>query len=181
LSIKITKKPFISDFDKLASACEREKFENYARNLGIDHLNISKHMTDLNSDIILKAALLKEEKCLIRFYAVSGFDMAARDVGSASDTYLRLECNNTIFNERDIYQLDEPNPDFYKCYDFEGTFPGSSPLKIEVWDYDMIFGDDLVGTSYIDLEDRYFSLDWAAIKDKPIEERQLYHPSTKMS
>jgi len=45
----------------------------------------------------------------------------------------------------------------------------------------MIFGDELIGTSYVDLEDRYFSLDWVAIKDKPVEYRQLYHPSSKMS
>jgi hypothetical protein len=107
--------------------------------------------------------------------------MASRDNGSPSDTFLKLECNNVKVNERDIYQLDEPNPDFYKMYDFEGTFPGSSPLKIEVWDYDMIFGDEIIGTTYIDLEDRYFSLDWVAIKDKPIEYRQLYHPSSNMS
>ena len=124
------KKPFAQNFDLLSSAIEREKFEQYARKLGIDHLNISKHMTDLNSDVILKAALLKEENCIIRFYAVSGFDMSSRDNGGHSDTFLTLECNGQKVNERDIYQLDEPNPDFYKCYDFMGIFPGSSPLKI---------------------------------------------------
>jgi hypothetical protein len=44
----------------------------------------------------------------------------------------------------------------------------------------MIFGDELVGTTYIDLEDRYFTLDWMAMKDKPIEYRSLYHPSSNM-
>ena len=86
--------------------------------------------------------------------------MASRDNGSASDTYLVVKCNNKEYNERDNYQLDEPNPDFFKVYDFEGTFPGSSPLQIEVWDYDMIFGDELVGTSSIDVEDRFFSVEW---------------------
>ena len=66
-------------------------------------------------------------------------------------------------------------------YDFEGHFPGSSPLIIECWDYDMVFGDELIGTSVLDLEDRYFSIDWTALEAKPIEYRQLYHPSSAMS
>lgn len=44
-----------------------------------------------------------------------------------------------------------------------------------------MFGDELVGTSLLDLEDRYFTLDWMALKEKPVEYRQLYHPSSKMS
>ena len=54
-------------------------------------------------------------------------------------------------------------------------------MKIEVWDFDMIFGDDLVGTTIIDLEDRYFTLDWMGLSEKPIEYRQMYHPSSNMS
>jgi hypothetical protein len=56
--------------------------------------------------------------------------------------------------------LDEANPKFHKYYDFEGVFPGSSPVQIDVWDYDDIFGDDLIGTTWVDVEDRYFSLEW---------------------
>ena len=162
----------------MSDPTEREMFENKLRELGAEHLNISKALTNLNSDEILKAALLKTEKCVIRFYAVKGENMASRDNGSPSDTYLRLECNGKVYNEREIYQLDEPNPKFYKMYDFEGLFPGSSPLKIQVWDYDAIFGDELIGTSMLDLEDRYFTLDWVALKDKPIEKRDLSHPSS---
>jgi hypothetical protein len=58
-----------------------------------------------------------------------------------------------------------------KHYDFEGTFPGSSPLQVDVWDYDEIFGDDLIGTTLVDLEDRYFSMEWNALEAKPIEYR----------
>ena len=56
--------------------------------------------------------------------------------------------------------MDEANPKFHKYYDFEGVFPGSSPVQIDVLDYDDIFGDDLIGTTWVDVEDRYFSLEW---------------------
>jgi Ca2+-dependent lipid-binding protein len=108
---------------------------------------------------------------MIKVYMVSAFALSSRDNGSASDPFLIMECNGKKVNERDIYQLDNSEPDFYKCYEFEGTFPGTSPLVIEVMDYDMVFGDDLIGTTVVDLEDRYFSLEWNAMVDKPIEYR----------
>lgn len=89
--------------------------------------------------------------------------------------------NRDLVNERDSYQKDEPNPNFHRHYDFEASFPGCSPLKLQIWDYDSIFGDDLIGETIIDVEDRFFSPEWESIKEKPVEYRQLYHPSTKVS
>jgi hypothetical protein len=43
----------------------------------------------------------------------------------------------------------------------------------------MLFGDDLIGETLIDLEDRYFSSDWNAMPMKPIEYRNLYHPCSQ--
>lgn len=67
--------------------------------------------------------------------------------------------------------MDEPCPKFFKSYEFEGTFPGCAPIEIEVWDYDDIFGDDMIGKTVIDLEDRFFTYDWRSLEDKPVEER----------
>lgn len=38
-------------------------------------------------------------------------------------------------------------------------------------DYDDLFGDDLIGTTWVDLEDRYFLAEWRALADKPVEFR----------
>lgn len=61
------------------------------------------------------------------------------------------------------------------------TFPGTKPLVIQCYDYDDLFGDDLIGTTVIDLDDRFFTPEWAAMEEKPVEQRQLYHPSTMLS
>lgn len=49
-------------------------------------------------------------------------------------------------------------------------------LKIEVWDYNPIFKDELIGETSVDLEDRYFNNDWQNLRFKPIETRKLSHP-----
>lgn len=66
-------------------------------------------------------------------------------------------------------------------FEFNVQFPGTQPLIIESYDYDILFGDDLIGRTVIDLDDRYFSNEWQAINDKPIEYRELYHESTSLA
>ena len=115
--------------------------------------------------------LLHQQKCTIKVYIIDAFNLSSRDNGSESDPYLILNCGNRTYNEKENYQQDQPNPEFYKCYQFEGTFPGTAPLVIKLMDFDDIFGDDLIGETVIDLEDRYFSSEWQCIKNKPIEYR----------
>ena len=54
--------------------------------------------------------------------------------------------------------------------------PGASILKIQAWDYDPLFSDELIGETVIDIEDRYYDYKWQEITDKPIEIRPLMHP-----
>jgi len=42
-------------------------------------------------------------------------------------------------------------------FEFDVAFPMDSWLEIEVWDYDMMSADDIIGTTSIDLENRLFS------------------------
>lgn len=91
---------------------------------------------------------------------ISAYDLASRDNGGFSDPYLKISLGNKTYDECKNYIEDEPNPEFYKYYDFEATFPGCPPLVIEVMDYDLLFGDESIGVTSIDLEDRFFSPEW---------------------
>ena len=44
-----------------------------------------------------------------------------------------------------------------------------------------MFGDDLIGETVVDLDDRFFCPDWQSIEEKPVEYRQLRHPSSSVS
>lgn len=74
--------------------------------------------------------------------------------------------------------MDQPNPKFFKHFDFDVEFPGAPPLVIQAYDYDDLFGDDMIGETVVDLDDRFFSPEWQSIKEKPVEYRELKHPSS---
>ena len=115
--------------------------------LGVGHLQVTKHLADFYSEELLSKMLLSCQKCLIRVYLISAFNLSSRDNGSESDSYFILSCGNKVYNERSNYQENQPNPEIYKCFEFEGTFPGCAPLVIKAMDYDDIFGDDVIGTT----------------------------------
>jgi Ca2+-dependent lipid-binding protein len=149
--------------------------------LGVAHLDITKHLANMNAADTLKRLLLGQNKCIVRLYVISAYDLSSRDNGSDSDPYLNIIIGNKVFNDRANYLEDEANPDFYKVFEFEAVFPGCPLLNVQIYDYDDLFGDDLIGETKIDLEDRFFSPEWQSIRDKPIEYRQLYHQSSSIS
>lgn len=53
-------------------------------------------------------------------------------------------------------------------------------LNIDCMDYDDLFGDDLIGRTQVDLEDRFFLAEWQALKNVPVETRSLYHPCSAL-
>ena len=44
-----------------------------------------------------------------------------------------------------------------------------------------MFKDEIVGSTIIDLEDRFYDKRWRQFKNKPIETRLLYHPDYEQS
>ena len=140
-----------------------------------------KFFIDSSFESILIKQLSSPQDCLVRLYLLEGFDFASRDMGSFSDPYMIVKCGKTVHNMRDKYQLDEPNPKIHQVFEFNCRFPGTSPLEIEAYDYDDLFGDDLIGRTVLDLDDRFFSPEWRGLLDKPIEYRELYHPSTSLA
>lgn len=107
--------------------------------------------------------LLNAKRCVVRTYILGAFNLAQRDNDSPSDPYFVLKLGDQKFNDRENYIEDEPNPQIYKKVNFEAVFPGCPQLKVEMWDYDLLFGDDMIGETVIDLEDRYFSADWQSL------------------
>lgn len=96
-------KNFKLDLDKLETIEGREELEDEMEPLGIRHLKITKILADIQSDVILQKLLLQTAQSIVRVYCISGYDMASRDIGGASDPYIKISCGNEEFSERDNY------------------------------------------------------------------------------
>lgn len=157
-------KDFNLDIDKLATQEGRMEMRKSMEPLNVNHLGVIKKLASIQSDVILKNLLKVPERQIVRFYAVSGYNFASRDMGGFSDPYLKIKLGNKIVSDRENYQLDNPAPTFYKHWDFEAVFPGCPLFTVYAMDHDLLFGDDLIGSTDVDLEDRFFLAEWRAIR-----------------
>lgn len=132
--------------------------------LGLDKLKILKHVSNFDYQEELCQAMMSKQKCIIWVYVLGAENLVSKDSGKgleqASDPYLKIKINGEQVDERANHLTDETNPEFNKMYEFSSNFPGCSPLTIQVWDFDAHFGDDFIGETVIDLEDRFFSTEW---------------------
>ncbi|KAJ8599899.1 hypothetical protein CTAYLR_002819 [Chrysophaeum taylorii] len=138
--------------------------------------------------------LLKPRGYKIRLYVIRGIGLTPMDPGfmgrpGKSDPYLRVELGKTKFDDRKNYVPDATDVDLYKVVELNTELPGGSQLVVDLLDYDDIgLSDDLIGSTTIDLEDRWFLKRWRAIGKekrcdklgamrfdvKPLERRGLY-------
>jgi Ca2+-dependent lipid-binding protein len=77
-----------------------------------------------------------------------------------SDPYLKVSAGKFTFDDRKNAVFDTKNPYFYKCITIQTELPGISQLKIELTDYNTFGSDKIIGTTCIDLEDRFFDGRW---------------------
>ena len=169
---------YYGKFKGLIRIVEKEKQLEYEREIkkSQDQGDIDK-MKNLNKYENLQKKLITRNSVVVRIYILELNELAKKDLLSESDPYIKILINEKeVINERKNFQEDQKNCKWYKHYDIPVEIPGSSTLTLEVWDWDEILSDDLIGTTTIDLEDRYYNEDWQKMKYKPIEFRPLLHP-----
>ncbi|XP_055886227.1 otoferlin-like isoform X5 [Biomphalaria glabrata] len=96
-------------------------------------------------------------KVLVRVYIVKANDLHPADINGKADPYLVIRLGSKSQNDKDNYISKQLNPVFGKCFEFEATFPMESLLTVQVYDWDLIGVDDLIGETKLDLENRYYS------------------------
>ena len=61
------------------------------------------------------------------------------------------KCGKAVFRRENSFLFD------FRCFEFEATFPQDSVLNVQVYDWDLLGSDDLIGETRIDLENRFYS------------------------
>ncbi|XP_069388583.1 fer-1-like protein 6 isoform X2 [Paralichthys olivaceus] len=94
---------------------------------------------------------------LIRVYIVSASNLHPSDPDGKADPYIVLRLGKNEIKDRDNYIPKQLNPVFGRSFEMQATFPQDSLLSLLIYDYDMVGGDDLIGETRIDLENRFYS------------------------
>nr|CAB3264595.1 otoferlin [Phallusia mammillata] len=94
---------------------------------------------------------------LVRVYIIRATDLHPTDPNGKADPYVVITLGNEKMNDKENYISKQLNPIFGKTFDFEATFPMESALTVQVFDWDLLSADDLIGETKIDLENRFYS------------------------
>ncbi|CAH0547392.1 unnamed protein product, partial [Brassicogethes aeneus] len=96
-------------------------------------------------------------KFVARIYVVQALNLRPKDVLGTADPYIRVIFNKEVVEDKQIYIANKSNPIFGRCFEFQGTFPEDNTVTIEVWDWDRLSKDDLIGKTVIDIENRFYT------------------------
>ncbi|XP_066151146.1 otoferlin [Euwallacea fornicatus] len=94
---------------------------------------------------------------ILRVYCVRAIHLRPKDLNGTSDSYLQLKFGRKLVCDRKNYVPRDVNPIFGRCFEFQGSFPETTCVLIQVFDYDMTTKDDLIGETRIDLENRFYT------------------------
>uniref|UniRef100_A0A6I8S929 C2 domain-containing protein n=1 Tax=Xenopus tropicalis TaxID=8364 RepID=A0A6I8S929_XENTR len=97
------------------------------------------------------------QECIVRVYIVKGIDLQPKDNNGLCDPYIKFSVKKQVVADRENYIPNTLNPMFGRMYELSCTLPQEKDLKIAVYDYDALSGDDKVGETVIDLENRLLS------------------------
>uniref|UniRef100_A0A336LYI1 CSON008109 protein n=1 Tax=Culicoides sonorensis TaxID=179676 RepID=A0A336LYI1_CULSO len=105
-----------------------------------------------------KFSLITQEKeVIVRIYIVRGINLRSKDRTGSSDPYIRIDLGDQKIRDRSNYMTNQTSPIFGRRFQLNAILPKDNILKISVMDRDEITSDDLIGTTEIDIEDRWHS------------------------
>lgn len=126
------------------------------------------HSRDVTPRIDL-SAFVKPQTVAVRVYLLNAVELRSRDGGSdKSDPYMSLRLGHKVVSDRDAALTDVSTGAIRRCVEISTSLPGASRLEVNMMDYDKWTSDDLIGTTVIDLEDRWFDSRWQSLTSSSV-------------
>jgi hypothetical protein len=141
---------------------------------------------ELKQPLIDIDAFLTPKQVMVRLYVLQGYRLNPMDADGYSDAFVKVLLDKQLKKSKVHHGTNDPL--IYERFDMKTTLPGPSQLKLQAWDHDTVGYNDLIGSTVIDLEDRWFSQEWQRLGKgyqseklerlalKPLERRPLWTP-----
>ncbi len=94
---------------------------------------------------------------MMTLVCIQGIQLMPKDIGGASDPYLIATIGDVHKNTKDRPFYGDLNPLFGHMFELPATLPYDHTLTISVMDWDRFTSDDLIGSTKIDLENRFYT------------------------
>lgn len=101
-----------------------------------------------------KRSLMVELPIIVRVYVVKAINLRSQDIFGYSDSFIKVEIGEQIISDRAHYVPNQSSPVFGKRFQFSTVIPRNTLLKVSVFDRDTLTGNDFIGSTSIDIEDR---------------------------
>eukprot|EP00055_Hartaetosiga_balthica_P009303 m.36689 g.36689 ORF g.36689 m.36689 type:complete len:2178 (-) comp6693_c0_seq1:45-6578(-) len=94
-------------------------------------------------------------KVLARVYVVRCVGLQPQDSDGGCDAYVQIKVGTKrVVKDSSNYIPSNLNPNIGRYFDVEMNLPRQTQMTLSIWDHDTLSGDDLVGETVIDIEDR---------------------------
>ncbi|KFB46926.1 AGAP004862-PA-like protein [Anopheles sinensis] len=98
-----------------------------------------------------------KESITVVVYVVQALNLTSRDIASESDAYIVLTYGKECVRDRAYYIPNQASPVFGRRFEMRGLLPRDQILNVSIYDRDFASPDDLIGSTCIDIEDRFWS------------------------
>ncbi|XP_049289456.1 myoferlin-like [Anopheles funestus] len=125
------------------------------------HIQISSLVKSSTQPFVPKETILptmsNPVEIVVVVYVVQALNLSSRDLMSESDAYIVLSYGNQRVRDRAFYIPNQASPVFGRRFEMRGILPRDQMLHLSVYDRDFASSDDLIGSTSIDIEDRFWS------------------------
>ncbi|TPP67093.1 Myoferlin [Fasciola gigantica] len=94
------------------------------------------------------------EECVVRIYVIRAIEIQPSDTSGLADPYVEIKLGEKKMSSKDKYVPNTLNPEFGLMFQLKCHLPIEKDLHIRIKDYDLLGTDDIIGETYVDLENR---------------------------